>query len=78
MCYELSVGSSAEWHDLPAWRMALRKVSFRVLLPFYVLLRLTIPLVDPGTYSQQWLVVAMLCWWEAWVVTGACLPVQQP
>ncbi len=35
----------------------------QALLPFYALLRLTIPLVDPGCYSQQWLVVTMLCRW---------------
>jgi sodium/potassium/calcium exchanger 6 len=46
---------------MASWRLALRQLSFKALVPFYALLRLTIPLVDPGTYSQQWLVVAMLC-----------------
>jgi hypothetical protein len=55
------VGSSCEWEEMAPWRLALRRLSFKALVPFYALLRLTIPLVDPGTYSQQWLVVAMLC-----------------
>ena len=38
------------------------QITFRLLLPVYACLRCSIPLVDPGTYSQQWLVVTMLCW----------------
>ena len=39
------------------WRLT----TFPLLLPFYAALRLTIPLVDPASYSQQWLVASLLC-----------------
>lgn len=59
---ELSLGSSQGWAALPAWQRRLREVSFTALLPLYGALRLSVPLVDPESYSQQWLVASLLCW----------------
>ncbi len=61
LCLELTFGTSAEWAELPAWRRRIRVTSFALLLPLYLCLRLGVPLADPETYSQQWLVVSMLC-----------------
>ncbi|GAX77541.1 hypothetical protein CEUSTIGMA_g4985.t1 [Chlamydomonas eustigma] len=61
VCVELTVGEAAEWKHLPAMRQRWRLTTFPLLLPVYAALRLTVPLVDPGSYNQQWLVVAVLC-----------------
>lgn len=61
ICNELTVGSAAEWPELTGFRKHLRRVTFPILLPIYAALRLTIPFIDPAGYSQQWLVVTMLC-----------------
>ncbi len=61
VCYELSLGSSEEWGELPVWRQRVRTSIFALLLPLYACLRLSVPLVDPETYSQQWLVASLLC-----------------
>ena len=50
---ELTLGISDEWPHLPAFRRRWRAVTFPVLCPMYALLRLTVPLVDPASYSQQ-------------------------
>jgi len=58
---ELTVGAGDEWDELPAVRRRWRAVTYPLLLPLYTLQRITIPFVDPAAYSQQWLVVTMLC-----------------
>ena len=50
---ELTLGVAAEWPHLPTFRRRWRAVTFPTLVPMYAALRLTIPLVDPGTYNQQ-------------------------
>jgi hypothetical protein len=50
---ELTLGVAAEWPQLPTFRRRWRAVTFPALMPMYAALRLTIPLVDPGTYNQQ-------------------------
>ncbi|KAG2434264.1 hypothetical protein HXX76_007989 [Chlamydomonas incerta] len=56
--YELTVGTSAEWADLPpdSLRRRWRALTFPLLLPVYLALRLTIPFADPATYSRRWLI----------------------
>ncbi|GIL90124.1 hypothetical protein Vretimale_13924 [Volvox reticuliferus] len=56
--YELTVGTSAEWEELPpgSFRRRWRSATFPVLLPAYAALRFTIPFVDPASYSRRWLV----------------------
>ncbi|EFJ46155.1 hypothetical protein VOLCADRAFT_93618 [Volvox carteri f. nagariensis] len=60
--YELTVGNSAEWEELPvdSLRRRWRTVTFPVLLPFYAALRFSIPFVDPATYSRRWLIATCL------------------
>ncbi len=55
------MGEAEEWPRLPALRRRWRRLTFPVLLPVYTALRLTIPLIDPSGYRQQWLVVSLLC-----------------
>ena len=44
-------GASEEWAELPdGVRRRWRLLTFPLLLPAYVALRLTIPFVDPATY----------------------------
>ncbi len=62
VCEELTFGTSTEWETWPKWRQRLRHMSFCLLLPVYGALRLTVPMADPETYNQQWLVVSVLCW----------------
>ena len=50
---ELTLGIASEWPSLPTFRRRWRAVTFPVLMPLYALLRLTVPLVDPTSYSQQ-------------------------
>ncbi|GIL54113.1 hypothetical protein Vafri_9657 [Volvox africanus] len=57
--YELTVGTSAEWEELPpgSFRRRWRSATFPLLLPVYAALRFTIPFVDPASYSRRWLLV---------------------
>jgi hypothetical protein len=61
VCLELTVGEATGWKLLPAVRQRWRLTTFPLLLPVYAALRLTVPLVDPGSYNQQWLVISVLC-----------------
>eukprot|EP00198_Chlamydomonas_reinhardtii_P009588 XP_001698925.1 CAX family of cation antiporters, membrane protein [Chlamydomonas reinhardtii] len=55
--YELTVGNSIEWSDLPpeSLQRRWRELTFPLLLPVYLALRLTIPFADPASYSRRWL-----------------------
>ncbi|GLI68437.1 hypothetical protein VaNZ11_012853 [Volvox africanus] len=57
--YELTVGTSAEWEEIPpgSLRRRWRSATFPLLLPVYAALRFSIPFVDPASYSRRWLVV---------------------
>ncbi|KAG2490267.1 hypothetical protein HYH03_011222 [Edaphochlamys debaryana] len=61
--FELTVGNSAEWEELPpeSLRARWRAVTFPMLLPVYAALRLTIPFVDPSSYSRPWLIATCAC-----------------
>jgi hypothetical protein len=59
--FQLSVADSQEWRELPPVRHALRTSFFLACLPAYLALRLTMPVIDPGTYSRAWLLAAMMC-----------------
>lgn len=50
-------GNSIEWSDLPpeSLQRRWRELTFPLLLPVYLALRLTIPFADPASYSRRWL-----------------------
>jgi sodium/potassium/calcium exchanger 6 len=59
--HDVTMGACQEWNEGNVVQRTFRAATFPVLLPFYVLLRLTVPMVDPGSYSQQWLAASLLC-----------------
>jgi hypothetical protein len=84
---DVTMGAADEWDEGNVVQRGFRALTCPVLLPCYLALRLTVPMVDAASYSQQWLVASLLCCplgaviyfraFQMWVVQagwrGACI-----
>lgn len=61
MLAEVTAGNSEEWAEGSPPQRFFRAIITPLLLLPYVLLRSTIPLLDPASYSKHWLLVALTC-----------------
>ena len=57
---EVTAGSSDEWEDGSGLIRTVRTCFLPLLLPCYLILRLTMPLIDPHSYRKEWLLLSII------------------